>query len=73
MPIIELKLTPLLITGITPEFCVNTRDNSTMAPGTAKKDTNGCVSNCGTDVVNKKSPSTFAKVGYFESWNSNRP
>jgi GH18 family chitinase len=43
------------------------------APGTAKKDTNGCISNCGTKV---KSTSVVTgkpkRIGYFEAWNLNR-
>jgi chitinase len=58
--------------GTTTEFCVDTRDKSTMAPGTAKNNTNGCISNCGTDITNQKSPVQFSKVGYFESWNMDR-
>ncbi|KAJ5146492.1 uncharacterized protein N7515_001056 [Penicillium bovifimosum] len=33
--------------GITNDFCI---DTNTGAPGTAKKDTFGCISNCGTDI-----------------------
>jgi hypothetical protein len=58
--------------GTTTEFCVDTRDRNTMGPGSAKANTNGCISNCGTDIVNKKTPSSFSKVGYFESWNLDR-
>jgi chitinase len=58
--------------GTTAEFCVNTT-SSTGAPGTAAPGTNGCISNCGTEVVTSKTPpDVFRRVGYFESWNSQR-
>jgi len=54
--------------GITPEFCIDTTVKDT--PGTNKNGTNGCISNCGLDIVNNKAgPASFAKIGYFESWN----
>lgn len=57
--------------GITEDFCKNT---TLGPPGTAKEGTNGCISNCGTDIVNNKSPpSSFMRVGYFEAWNEERP
>ncbi|KAJ4197154.1 hypothetical protein NW767_009046 [Fusarium falciforme] len=34
--------------GITKDFCT---DTNTGAPGTAKENTNGCISNCGTKIV----------------------
>ncbi|SPO00349.1 related to chitinase [Cephalotrichum gorgonifer] len=58
--------------GTTEEFCKDTTIDKT--PGTAKNNTNGCISNCGTDIVNnKKGPSSFSRVAYFEAWNKNRP
>ncbi|CAI4210330.1 unnamed protein product [Parascedosporium putredinis] len=57
--------------GTTVDFCVDTTVNKT--PGTAKNNTNGCVSNCGTDIVNNdKGPSSFSRVAYFEAWNKER-
>ncbi|RSL78176.1 hypothetical protein CEP51_008443 [Fusarium floridanum] len=57
--------------GITEDFCKNT---TLGPPGTAEEGTNGCISNCGTDIVNNKSPpSSFMRVGYFEAWNNERP
>ncbi|KAJ5662800.1 hypothetical protein N7507_003531 [Penicillium longicatenatum] len=59
--------------GITPEFCTNTTEKG-GAPGTAKAKTNGCISNCGTEI---KSVSVYParpyRIGYFEAWNLNRP
>lgn len=54
--------------GITKDFCV---DTNTGAPGTAKPDTYGCISNCGTDVV-KGDGSGAIKLGYFEGYNLGR-
>ncbi|KAH7159572.1 hypothetical protein B0J13DRAFT_592197 [Dactylonectria estremocensis] len=57
--------------GTTSDFCTNT---TLGAPGTAKAGTNGCISNCGTEIVNNDSPpSSFIRVGYFEAWNNERP
>ncbi|KAK3360636.1 killer toxin subunits alpha/beta [Lasiosphaeria hispida] len=54
--------------GTTPEFCTDTTLDKT--PGTNKKNTNGCISNCGVEIVNNKNaPKSFSKIGYFESWN----
>lgn len=55
--------------GTTPEFCVDTTVDDT--PGTAKNGTNGCISNCGLDIVNnKEGPASFSKIAYYESWNT---
>lgn len=54
--------------GTTEEFCV---DTNTGAPGTAEKGTNGCISNCGTDII--KSPvSEFRSVAYYEGFSFGR-
>ncbi|KAI0191619.1 hypothetical protein F4808DRAFT_476023 [Astrocystis sublimbata] len=58
--------------GITPDFCTNTTATG-GAPGTSKKGTNGCFSNCGTKVKSASSgPSKPRRIGYFEAWNLNR-
>lgn len=58
--------------GITSEFC--TADPAdTGAPGTAQPGSNGCISNCGTDIVSSAAPDSFSRVGYFEAWNTERP
>ena len=50
------------------------RDRVYRAPGTAETKTNGCISNCGTDVHSESSPrSSQLRIGYFESWNLQRP
>lgn len=56
--------------GTTSEFCINT---STGAPGTAKNGTNGCISNCGTAIVQSDKPATYRKVGFYEGYNLQRP
>ncbi|OAA81632.1 Glycoside hydrolase [Akanthomyces lecanii RCEF 1005] len=50
--------------GTTDEFCTDTGNG---APGTAKKDTNGCISNCDTKIV-KGSPGEFRSIAYFEGY-----
>lgn len=57
--------------GTTPEFCT-VSESGTGAPGTSKPGTNGCISNCGTEIHNKEDPPSFIRVGYFEAWNRNR-
>ncbi|KAM3467141.1 hypothetical protein MY5147_008874 [Beauveria neobassiana] len=52
--------------GTTIEFCT---DTGTGPPGTGKKGTNGCISNCGTDIVRGSAPETLRKIGYFEGYN----
>jgi hypothetical protein len=51
--------------GITSEFCT---DTNTGAPGTAKPGTNGCISNCGTDIVQSGAPSQFISLAYYEGY-----
>ncbi|PYI03570.1 glycoside hydrolase [Aspergillus sclerotiicarbonarius CBS 121057] len=59
--------------GITSEFCTDD-PASTGAPGTAKNGTNGCISNCGTNITNNAvKPSSIKRIDYFESWNLDRP
>ncbi|KAI0182679.1 chitinase [Xylaria flabelliformis] len=56
--------------GTTTEFCTNT---STGAPGTAQPGTNGCISNCGTDIVFSDAPAVFRRIAYFQGYNLDRP
>ncbi|KAJ5081191.1 killer toxin alpha/beta [Penicillium angulare] len=59
--------------GITPEYCTNVT-GSTGNPGTAPKNKNGCISNCGTDIKKSQTaPAEQFRVGYYESWNYDRP
>lgn len=59
--------------GVDKDFCVPTQ-SETGNPGTAAPNTNGCVQNCGMDIVNNGSPPpSFIKVGYYEAWNRERP
>ncbi|KAI1421435.1 hypothetical protein F5Y12DRAFT_767687 [Xylaria sp. FL1777] len=49
--------------GITSEFCTaDTAD--TGAPGTAKPGSNGCISNCETDIKISEAPDSFVRVGH---------
>ncbi|KAK4247528.1 hypothetical protein C7999DRAFT_14472 [Corynascus novoguineensis] len=55
--------------GLSDEFCIESPADS-GAPGAAKPGSNGCISNCGMDIVHSdKKPDQFRRVGYFESWN----
>ncbi|PTB66103.1 glycoside hydrolase family 18 protein [Trichoderma citrinoviride] len=60
--------------GIDPLFCTKA-DGPTGNPGTAPAGSNGCISNCGTGIVNNaKSPSGgFQRIGYYEAFNWERP
>lgn len=59
--------------GITADYCTN-HTGPAGNPGTAPDGENGCISNCGTDIVNDDSgPSSFISIGYYESWNWDRP
>ncbi|EFW98972.1 class 5 chitinase chi100 [Grosmannia clavigera kw1407] len=55
--------------GITKEFCT---DTNTGAPGTAMSGTNGCISNCGTDIVQGSAPAQFIKLQYYEAFGMDR-
>ncbi|QGA18027.1 hypothetical protein EYB26_005705 [Talaromyces marneffei] len=59
------------LSGITSEFCTPSLSD-TGAPGTAAPGSNGCISNCGTDIVASSPPASFARMGYFESFNDQR-
>ncbi|CAF3623624.1 unnamed protein product, partial [Fusarium graminearum] len=59
--------------GTTSEFYTESPAD-TKAPGAFKLNTNGCISNCGTDIVNNKSPpKEFKRIGYFQAYNPSRP
>lgn len=48
--------------GTTSEFCIE------------KPGAEGCISNCGTEIVrNDNPPDQFRRVVYFEAYNGNRP
>ncbi|KAK3295828.1 glycoside hydrolase superfamily [Chaetomium fimeti] len=50
--------------GITPEFCTPPKSAGQV----------GCISNCGTEIAKSPSaPAEFLKVGYFQSYNLERP
>ncbi|RAH86063.1 glycoside hydrolase, partial [Aspergillus japonicus CBS 114.51] len=59
--------------GATPDYCNDTLA-ATGAPGTAAAGSYGCISNCGTDIVNTATaPSSYSAVGYFEATSVDRP
>ncbi|KAF2159058.1 glycoside hydrolase family 18 protein [Zasmidium cellare ATCC 36951] len=58
--------------GITSDFCT-AAPADTGAPGTAQPGSNGCISNCGTDVITSAAPTSFWRVGYYETFNYERP
>ncbi|KAH6608594.1 hypothetical protein Trco_001940 [Trichoderma cornu-damae] len=59
--------------GTTKDFCTISK-SATGNPGTSRRGENGCISNCGMDIVNnEKAPDGFKKIAYYESWNLDRP
>ncbi|KAF3482628.1 killer toxin alpha/beta [Arthroderma uncinatum] len=55
--------------GVTAEFCTDSPAD-TGAPGSTQPGTNGCISNCGTEIVGNDSPGTsFNRIGYFQAYN----
>ncbi|KAK2616771.1 hypothetical protein QQS21_000383 [Conoideocrella luteorostrata] len=58
--------------GTIEEFCIESPAD-TGAPGAFKHGTNGCISNCGMDMVgNEMTAGGFARVGYFQGYNPSR-
>ncbi|KAL7939413.1 glycoside hydrolase family 18 protein [Trichoderma chlorosporum] len=55
--------------GTTANFCTNT---GTGAPGTAAPGTNGCISNCGTNIVLSSPPETYRSIAFYEGFNLQR-
>ncbi|KAI9149971.1 Killer toxin subunits alpha/beta [Paramyrothecium foliicola] len=58
--------------GVDVDFCVPSK-SETGNPGTAMPGSNGCVQNCGMELVTGSPPSEFMKLAYFEAWNKERP
>lgn len=58
--------------GTTTEFCTKS-NSSTGAPGTAAPGENGCISNCGTDIISSPKPPSQYSIAYFEAWSWQRP
>ncbi|KAI1771875.1 glycoside hydrolase superfamily [Hypoxylon cercidicola] len=59
--------------GISVEFCTETKGEFGN-PGAGPKGSNGCASSCGRDIINNdEEPASFISVGYYESWNMDRP
>ncbi|KAJ8121082.1 hypothetical protein ONZ43_g2378 [Nemania bipapillata] len=58
--------------GTTSDFCTPS-NSSTGAPGTAAPNQNGCISNCGTEVLISSAPSELYSIAYFEAFDWQRP
>lgn len=57
--------------GITSEFCTQV-NSTTNAPGTSANGTNGCISNCGTQIAQSGAPGEYFTIGYFEGFDLER-
>ncbi|KAL4903342.1 hypothetical protein BDW74DRAFT_156203 [Aspergillus multicolor] len=57
--------------GITAEFCTISESES-GAPGTSAPGENGCISNCGMEVIKSEAPDSFIRIGYFQGYNLDR-
>ncbi|KAJ1964543.1 hypothetical protein GGI12_001354 [Dipsacomyces acuminosporus] len=53
--------------GLDADHCA-IKDSPTGAPGTR-----GCYSNCENKFIKGSPPASFLRIGYFETWNHNRP
>ncbi|KAK4236578.1 hypothetical protein C8A03DRAFT_16799, partial [Achaetomium macrosporum] len=59
--------------GIDENFCIPSPVPG-GAPGTATPGSNGCIANCGLEIVgNDSPPSEYKRIGYWEGWNADRP
>ncbi|KAL5040862.1 hypothetical protein BDW71DRAFT_201835 [Aspergillus fruticulosus] len=58
--------------GTTAEFCTISK-SPTGAPGTAAIGENGCISNCGTEIIITGWPEQIYSVAYFEGFDWSRP
>ena len=59
--------------GINSDFCIPSPADS-GAPGAVTPGSNGCIANCGMDIVNNANPApSFKRIGYWEAWNDRRP
>ncbi|RDW81617.1 class V chitinase Chi100 [Aspergillus mulundensis] len=58
--------------GINRDFCTESK-SATGAPGTSAPGQNGCISNCGTNIVTGSAPAQYISIGYFEGYNLGRP
>ncbi|KAJ4424540.1 hypothetical protein N0V82_000864 [Gnomoniopsis sp. IMI 355080] len=58
--------------GTTADFCTIS-ESGTGAPGTAAPGQNGCISNCGTEIVVSSAPASTYAIAYFEGFDLTRP
>ncbi|KAH3052098.1 hypothetical protein KXW01_000618 [Aspergillus fumigatus] len=57
--------------GTTGDFCTPS-NSSTGAPGTAAPGQNGCISNCGMDIITSSAPAETYSIAYFEAFSWKR-
>ncbi|KAM0469616.1 hypothetical protein ACHAPX_010395 [Trichoderma viride] len=57
--------------GMSDDFCIISK-SETGAPGTSAPGKNGCIGNCGTEIIKGSAPEKTMRITYFESWNKNR-
>ncbi|KAL5342014.1 hypothetical protein BJX70DRAFT_405367 [Aspergillus crustosus] len=57
--------------GTTGDFCIES-ESPTGAPGTAAPGENGCISNCGMDIIIGDTPADNYNIAYFEAWSWER-
>ncbi|KAL7817792.1 glycoside hydrolase family 18, chitinase [Trichoderma gracile] len=57
--------------GTTADFCTPS-NSSTGAPGTAAPNENGCISNCGEDIITSDPPAETMSIAYFEAFDQKR-
>ncbi|PTB79573.1 glycoside hydrolase family 18 protein [Trichoderma longibrachiatum ATCC 18648] len=57
--------------GTTGDFCTPS-NSSTGAPGTAAPNENGCISNCGDEILTSDPPSETMSIAYFEAFDQKR-
>ncbi|KAK4207996.1 hypothetical protein QBC37DRAFT_454015, partial [Rhypophila decipiens] len=55
--------------GLNQDFCVS---DDGPSPGTSNL-RDGCISNCGNKIIQSGAPASYQRIGYFETWNVNRP
>ncbi|KAL2818187.1 glycoside hydrolase superfamily [Aspergillus cavernicola] len=59
--------------GVSPQYCIYEK-GPTGNPGTAPPGHKGCISNCGLEILdNSDEPDDFMRIGYYESFNFDRP
>ncbi|KAK3361762.1 hypothetical protein B0T24DRAFT_690163 [Lasiosphaeria ovina] len=60
------------LTGSAAAARLHSLHRDQVGHGSTGHGTNGCISNCGTDIKRSNAPASLMHVGYFEAWNLNR-